>query len=105
VRAYLDVQIPDGVEPAALADQLQALAAGFHAQHAAAVVTDPEISAPRTAGPNGWPYLRIKFRVWPGQQVLVETVFRQRVVAFMRSIDETYADWMAPVSYRVAEPR
>jgi moderate conductance mechanosensitive channel len=105
VRAYVDVQVPDGTDPAGLADQLQALAAGFRAQHAAAVVTDAEISSLRTAGPGGWRYIRIKFRIWPGQQALVETVFRQRVVAFMRSIDEKYADWMAPVSYRVAEPR
>jgi moderate conductance mechanosensitive channel len=105
VRAYLDVQVPDGTDPAVLADQLQTLAAGFRAQHAAAVVTDAEISALRTAGPSGWRYIRMKFRIWPGQQALVETVFRQRVVAFMRSIDEKYADWMVPVSYRVAEPR
>jgi moderate conductance mechanosensitive channel len=102
VRAYLDVQIPDGADPAALSARLQALATGFRAQHAAAVVTEAEIRDPRTAGPDGWRYIRIKFRMWPGQQGLVETVFRPRVVAFMRTIDEKYADWMAPVSFRVA---
>jgi moderate conductance mechanosensitive channel len=105
VRAYLDVQIPDGVDPQDLAEQLQRLSAAFRAQHAAVVLSDPTISGVRTAGPGGWRYIRLKFRVWPGQQGVVETVFRQRVVAFMRGMDERYADWMAPVSYRVAEPR
>jgi moderate conductance mechanosensitive channel len=105
VRAYLDVQVPDDVDAESLTPQLWRLAAGFRAQHAAAVLTDPEVSSVRTAGSDGWRYVRIKFRMWPGQQALVETAFRHRVVAFMRTIDEKYADWMAPVSYRVAEPR
>ncbi len=37
---------------------------------------------------------------WPGQQPLVETAFRQRVLAHMRSMDEQYADWMVPITYR-----
>jgi moderate conductance mechanosensitive channel len=105
VRAYIDVQVPENVDATQLAEQLRRLAAGFRAQHAAAVLSDPEVVGVRTAGPDGWSYVRLKFRLWPGQQATVETVFRQRVLAFMRTLDEKYADWMAPVSFRVAEPR
>jgi moderate conductance mechanosensitive channel len=105
VRAYLDVQVPNGIDAGDLAEQLRSLAAGFRSQHAAAVLSDPEVGSVRTAGPGGWRYIRLKFRMWPGQQAVIETIFRQRVLGFMRALDEKYADWMAPVSYRVSEPR
>jgi moderate conductance mechanosensitive channel len=101
VRAYLDVQVPEGEDPDALAAQILALARSFRSQHAAAVVSEPEILGVRETEPGGWRFVRLKLRIWPGQQPLVETVFRQRVIAYMRTLDEKYADWMAPVSYRV----
>lgn len=102
VRAYVDVQLPDGPGDDAVLDRIARLAAGFRTQHAAAIVSDPEYSAPRDAGPGGWRYVRIKLRIWPGQQALVETVLRPRLIAAMRAMDEKYADWMVTVSYRAS---
>lgn len=100
VRAYVDVQVPESADPDAVTDQLRRLAEGLHHQHGAAILTAPEVLGMRTAGAGGWGYVRIKFRIWPGQQALLETGFRQRVVAHMRTLDEKYADWMVPVTYR-----
>lgn len=102
VRAYLDVQVPDAVDADTLAAELARIAAGFRAQHAAAVVGEPEIVGVMVAGPGGWQYIRVELRIWPGQQALVETIFRQRILAYMRTLDDRYADWMAHMSYRVA---
>jgi moderate conductance mechanosensitive channel len=102
VRAFMDVQVPPSVDAEELADQLARIAAGLRAQHAAAILSEPEIEGVFAAGAGGWQYVRLKFRIWPGQQPLVETVFRQRILAFMRTLDEKYADWMVPVSYRIA---
>jgi moderate conductance mechanosensitive channel len=102
VRAYVDVQVPDGADPDELSRNLRGLATGLRVQHSAAVVSEPSLSDVRRAGPGGWRYIRIKFRIWPGQHTVVENVFRPRVVAFMRTFDEKYADWMVPVSYRVS---
>jgi small conductance mechanosensitive channel len=100
IRAYVDVQLPEGADPDHLADRLHDLARGFRSQHPAAILSDPELVGVGEAEAGGWRYVRIKLRLWPGQQPLVETVFRQRVLAFMKSIDEKYADWMVPVTYR-----
>jgi len=100
VRAFVDVQVPESADADTVVDQLRRLAVGLHQQHAAAILTAPEVIGLRTAGEDGWRYVRIMFRVWPGQQALLETTFRQRVVAHMRTIDEKYADWMVPVTYR-----
>lgn len=101
VRAYLDVQVPGGTDPDALAGELLAFARSFRSQHSAVVVSEPEILGVREAEPGGWRFVRLKLRIWPGQQPLIETVFRQRVIAHMKTLDEKYADWMVPVSYRV----
>ncbi len=100
VRAYVDVQVPDSADADTVIAQVGRLAQGLHKQHAAAILTAPEVLGLRTAGPGGWRFVRLKFRIWPGQHALLETTFRQRVVAHMRTIDEKYADWMVPVTYR-----
>jgi moderate conductance mechanosensitive channel len=101
VRAYIDVQVPDGVDAGALGEQLLAMARALRSQHQAAVIGAPELYGLRQTESEAWRYIRLKIRLWPGQQPLVETVFRQRVIAYMRTLDEKYAEWMVPVSYRV----
>ena len=55
----------------------------------------------KEAKPAQWRYLRLKFRIWPGQGALIETAFKQRVIAAMKQIYPEYADWMVIVTYRV----
>lgn len=103
VRAYIDVQVPgstDDAEADRLAGRLMDIARGFRSQHPAAVVSEPELMGFQDVDAGAWRFIRIKLRIWPGQQPLVETVLRQRVLAFMRGLDEKYADWMVPVTYR-----
>lgn len=101
IRAYLDVQVPAGTDPQALADHLLDMARALRSQHPAAVIGTPELLGIRETDPDGWRYIRLKLRLWPGQQPLVELVFRQRVTAYMKTLDEKYADWMVPVTYKV----
>ena len=101
VRAYVDLQVPEGADEATVRERVDRLARGFRAQHRAVVVTDPEIFGIFDAEPGGWRYLRIRFRLWPGQGPLIETVFRQRLLAALRAVAPDYADWMVTVTYRV----
>lgn len=101
VRAYIDIQVPDGVDADVLSQRLLGMARALGSQHPAAVIGTPESHGVRQTEPDGWRYVRLKIRLWPGQQPLVELVFRQRIVAYMKTLDEKYADWMVPVSYRV----
>jgi hypothetical protein len=56
------------------------------------------------AAPGGWNYLRIQFKIWPGQ-TLIETAFRPQMVSAMKQFDPNYADWMVPVTYRAIASR
>lgn len=100
VRAYVDVQIPDGVAGEEVQQELEQIARGMHAQHPEIVLSEPETLDVRTAEPGGWSYLRVKFRIWPGQGPLIEGTFRQRVLAAMRRRTGEYPDWMVVVTYR-----
>jgi small conductance mechanosensitive channel len=100
VRAYVDVQLPDAFEAEQVVATITPLAEGMRAQHDAIVLTEPEIMGVQRAEPGGWRFLRIKFRLWPGQGALIENPFKQRVLAAMKGLDPNYADWMITVTYR-----
>lgn len=104
VRVYVDVQVPDGMTGLDLHTRIEPLARGMYRQYGAIVLTEPEFMGVHLAEPGDWSYLRLKFRVWPGQGALIETAFRQRLLAMLRRDVPDYADWMITVTYRAPDP-
>jgi moderate conductance mechanosensitive channel len=100
VRAFVDVQLPDGADEAETVRTVDRIARGLHAQQPAIILTDPEVLGPFSAEPGGWRFVRVKFRIWPGQGAFIENVFRQRLLATLRRMDGEYADWMVTVAWR-----
>lgn len=100
VRAYADVQIPEGGDAGHVKDVLEPIAAGMRQQFRSIILTDPEFMGIREAESGGWSYIRIKFRIWPGQGALVETGFKPRVLTALKKEYPEYADWMVAVTYR-----
>lgn len=101
IRAYVDVQVPDDLGEKEVVDGIQSIADSMYSQHKSIILTQPEIFGLEETKGGNWRYLRIKFRLWPGQGALVENTFRQRVVAMMKELYPAYADWMVTVTYRV----
>ncbi|HEV2694664.1 MAG TPA: mechanosensitive ion channel domain-containing protein [Verrucomicrobiae bacterium] len=99
VYAYADVQISKLADQAKAAQLIHEVACGVWAQFGAIILNEPELSNIQTASPGGWNYLRIQFRIWPGQ-TLIETAFRPQMVSAMKQLDPNYADWMIAVTYR-----
>jgi moderate conductance mechanosensitive channel len=100
IRGYLDVQLPREGDEGEVVRTVRAIAEGMHGQHHRVILTPPEVMGVRLVEPGGWRFVRVKFRLWPGQGPLIETVLRQRLVAAMRAMDESYMDWMVTVTYR-----
>lgn len=103
VRAYVGVQVPEGVAPEELEAELTEMALAFRSQHPDIVLFPPEVSPARQVDGGAWSYVRMKFKIWPGQSPLIETTFRQRALASLRRRASDYADWMMVVTYRARD--
>lgn len=99
ILAYADVQIPPKADQNAVTESIQNVAKGIWTQFAAIVLTEPVFSKIRPT-PGNWNYLRVMFKIWPGQNSVIETVFRAQMVNAMKAIDPAYADWQVVVTYR-----
>jgi small conductance mechanosensitive channel len=100
VHAYADVLIPPAAAPEKAAQIVEKLANGMRAQFAAIILSEPTIGNVEKAPDGVWSFVRVQFKLWPGQGTLIETTFRQQVVSAMKSFDPKYADWQVPVTYR-----
>lgn len=102
VRAYADIQLPDQMAETELIALAEKNAKGVYEQHRAIFMGEPESFGIKETAAGGWKYLRIRFRIWPGQNAVVETLFRQRLLADLKAKIPGYADWMIAVTYRAA---
>lgn len=100
VYAYPDIQIPATVDRDKAVQIIESVAKGMWGQFGAIILSDPVIGPVETATGGGWSFVRVHFKIWPGQGNLIETTFRQQMVKAMKVLDPDYADWQVAVTYR-----
>lgn len=100
VRAYVDFQVPEGVHARKMTQLIKPLTEALYSQHKAIIMGIPEYFGLQKTTRGGWSYIRYKFKVWPGQGSLIETNFRQMVLARLKNEFPDYADWMINITYR-----
>jgi moderate conductance mechanosensitive channel len=100
VYAYADIQIPDGVDRPKAVQAVENVARGMWRQFGAIILSEPSWGDVETAEGGGWSFLRIHFKIWPGQGSLIETIFRQQMISAMKTFQPDYADWQVAVTYR-----
>jgi small conductance mechanosensitive channel len=100
VLAYADVQIPPEVDQAKALKTIGNIARGMWMQFGAIILEEPVVGELETAEGGGWRFVRILFKIWPGQGGLIENTFRQQVISSMKTMSPNYADWQVPVTYR-----
>ncbi|HXS68882.1 MAG TPA: mechanosensitive ion channel domain-containing protein [Candidatus Polarisedimenticolia bacterium] len=96
ITAYVDAEIPPNADRGKFEDALTRTSRGMWLQFGAIILSEPEI----LESPKGSQFLRVEFRIWPGQGALIESTFRQRLLTALKTIDPGYADWMIVVTYR-----
>jgi small-conductance mechanosensitive channel len=100
VIAYADVQIPAEAARDKAVQSIKNTAAGMGMQFSAIILEEPVIGPVETATGGGWDFVRVHFRIWPGQGNLIEITFRQQILSAMKVLCPTYAEWQVPVTYR-----
>lgn len=99
ILAYADIQIPAKADQNAVTEMIQCVAKGIWTQFAAIVLSEPVFGKIRPT-PGNWNFLRVTFKIWPGQNPVIETVFRAQMVNALKAVDPGYADWQVVVTYR-----
>jgi moderate conductance mechanosensitive channel len=100
VYAYADVQVPAQADQQKIVQKIEEVAKGTWMQFGGIILTEPELGKVEATEPGGWNYLRVQFKIWPGQGTLVETTFRQQITYAMKVFDPNYAEWMVTITYR-----
>ena len=101
IRAYVDIQLPQEVDEKKMLQAIQSIAKGMYNQHRSIILAIPEIFGIKDVKDGQWRYLRIKFKLWPGQIKIIEETFKERVVLVLKKSDADYASWMITVTYKV----
>ena len=113
IRAYVDIQLPEAIDEAEISQAIQAIAKGMYHQHRSIILAAPEVFGIKESKAGQWRYLRIKFKLWPGQtKIIEETFFTDRknvLVGFNRVFFDRSANvicrknsWVAPIVKRGA---
>jgi len=100
VYAYADIQVPAEADRNKLAAAIKTVARGMWGQFGAIILSEPAIGPEETTPDGGWRFVRIQFKIWPGQGALIETTFRGQIVRMMKTFEPDYADWQVVVTYR-----
>jgi len=101
IRAYIDIQLPQEIDEQEMLQAIGAIARGMHNQHSSIILATPEIFGIKDVKDGPWRYLRIKFKLWPGQIKIIEETFKERVVLVLKKSYADYASWMITVTYKV----
>jgi small conductance mechanosensitive channel len=101
IRAYVDIQVPREIDEKEMSQAVQAIGKGMYNQHRSIILASPEIFGIKDVKDGQWRYLRIKFKLWPGQIKIIEETFKERVVQVLKKSYADYAAWMITVTYKV----
>lgn len=104
VRAFMDVRLPADPDAQNRAEaEITSLVQSAYEQFPGIMLLPPNVVGRETTQ-AGYAYLRVKFRIWPGQGLVIETSVKESVVAALRLLDPAYAAWMVSVHYRAEPP-
>jgi small conductance mechanosensitive channel len=101
VRALADITLPADPDTAAeVENRVVSIVEATHEQFPGILITPPSIEG-RFKTSSGKEFLRVKFRIWPGQGGPLESSFKREVVESLKGIDDSFSEWMVGLTYEV----
>ena len=99
VRALADISLVGPPEiRLQMVDKIQEIVDSFLLQFGGVFIREPDLED-RIVLPSNREVIRVKFRLWPGRGSLIETAFKQEVIAACKALQADYSDWMVTVTY------
>jgi len=93
--------LPQEIDEKEMSLAIRAIAKGMHHQHKSIILATPEIFGIKDVKDGDWRYVRITFKLWPGQIKIIEETFKERVIELLKKSHADYASWMITVTYKV----
>jgi small conductance mechanosensitive channel len=75
VDAYADAWLPAGADQQKIVQIIGSAAKGLWMQFGAIILSEPTVGRAETPSEGGWSFVRVHFKIWPGQGNLIETTF------------------------------
>jgi small conductance mechanosensitive channel len=92
-RLFVDIQLPPGDTNTTVSTALS-VCRGLYRQFRSIILAPPVPIGIGGKKDAVWQYVRIEFRVWPGQHATIEPTIRGHLEAAMKKVNPGYADWM-----------
>lgn len=103
IRCYADITLSSKEEVAKqMLNKIEVVTQGFVLQFQGIIRDKPEIE-PSTSTPVGRPFVRVKFRIWPGRSGPIESTYKQEIIQTLKTLDTDYAEWMVSINNEVSE--
>jgi small conductance mechanosensitive channel len=101
VRLLADITLPpDPATAGRVEERVREIVESTKDQFPGILITTPSMEG-RQQTRSGKEFLRVKFRIWPGQGGPLEAGFKREVVESLKTVDSTYSDWMVVLTYEV----
>ena len=101
VRVLADITLPpDPASAGRVEERVREIVESTKEQFPGILITTPSMEG-RQQTSSGKEFLRVKFRIWPGQGGPLEASFKREVVESLKGIDSAYSDWMVVLTYEV----
>ena len=100
MRCLVDITITENVKDKIDLEKIKSITDIIHDSFPGVLRAETETMGTRKSS-SGKEYLRIKFRIWPNRGSPIETVFKQELLAYLKSIDNSYSDWMVYINYEI----
>jgi small-conductance mechanosensitive channel len=101
IRLLADITLPpEQASAGRVEERAREIVESTKEQFPGILMTPPSIEG-RYQTSSGKEFLRVKFRIWPGQGGPLEASFKREVVESLKIIDSTYSDWMVVLTYEV----
>jgi moderate conductance mechanosensitive channel len=105
VRCIVDITLPaDPESKDKMTDLITQATGSFTEQFPGMLVKPVSIEGIIKITP-GKEILRIKFRIWPGRGGPIETLFKQELIQKLKSVNDSFYDWMVSVNYEVEKKK
>lgn len=101
VRMFVDARVPADLSPTDVLAVVEQEARGLQGQIPAVIVSAPESMGVLDAGEGAWRFVRIKFRIWPGQQEVVSKAIQAALTAELKRAFPDSESPQITVTYRI----